>query len=248
MIRNFVTALQFLTIITVSRKQRAAGDDLAASLPYFPLVGFLIGLCLVYADLALAWVLPHTIGNALLVLLAVVITRALHVDGLADTFDGFMGGADREAKLRIMKDSSIGTAGALGIIFLLFLKYLSLNILFHDNKTAALLMAPLLGRWSQTLMVFRAAYARESGTGRAFVGRLGTGGMIAAALSTVVLSAFVAGPWALVFVPALFAATLLARWYIVRSLGGVTGDTIGAVSEVNEALVLLLFVVVSGGG
>lgn len=247
MIRNFVTALQFLTIFTVSRKQRPEGD-LAKSLPYFPFVGFLIGLCLVYADQALAWVLPHTIGNALLVLLAIVITRALHVDGLADTLDGFMGGADREAKLRIMKDSSIGTAGALGIIFLLFLKYLSLNILFHDNKTAALLMAPLLGRWSQTLMVFRAAYARENGMGRAFVGRLKTGGMVAAALVTVVLSAFVAGLWALVFVPAVLIVALLARWYIVRTLGGVTGDTVGAVSELSETLVLLLFVVIFGGG
>jgi adenosylcobinamide-GDP ribazoletransferase len=248
MIRNFINALQFLTIFTVSRKQRPAEGDLAKSLPYFPAVGFLIGLCLVYADQALARVLPHTISNALLVLLAIVLTRALHVDGLADTLDGFMGGADREAKLRIMKDSSIGTAGAIGIIFLLFLKYLSLNILFSDNKTAALLMAPLLGRWSQTLMVFRAAYARENGMGRAFSGRLGTSGMIAAAVVAIVLSAFVAGLWALVFVPSVLIVALLARWYIVRALGGVTGDTVGAVSELSETLVLLLCVVIFGGG
>ncbi len=177
MIKNFIHAFQFLTIFTVSRKERVTEGDLARSMVYFPLVGFLLGVILVYTDKALSYVLPHTIGNALLLLISVLLTRALHIDGLADTLDGIMGGSDRESRLRIMKDSRLGTAGALGIVFVLLVKYLCLNNLFSDDKTEALLVAPVLSRWSQAVMVFRANYVREQGMGRAFVGHLRATGL-----------------------------------------------------------------------
>lgn len=247
MIKNFVTALQFLTIFTVSKRQISEAD-LARSLVYFPLVGFFLGVLLVYSDLAMEWVFPHTIANAWLLILSVILTRALHVDGLADTLDGFMGGSDRESRLRIMKDSRLGTAGALGIVFSLFLKYLSLNNLFGDEKTAALLTAPVLGRWSQTIMVFRSDYVRQAGMARAFVGHLRLGGLAAASILALGLSAFVSEARAIFIVPAVAALTYISRMFVVRKIGGVTGDTIGAVSELTEVLVFLLFVVLSSGG
>lgn len=247
MIKNFITALQFLTIFTVSKRQRSE-SDLARSMVYFPLVGFFLGVILVYSDIAMEWVFPHTIANAWLLILSVILTRALHVDGLADTLDGFMGGSDRESRLRIMKDSRLGTAGALGIVFSLFMKYLSLNNLFGDEKTAALLTAPVLGRWAQTIMVFRSDYVREAGMARAFVGHLRLGGLAAASILALGLSAFVSESRAIFIVPAVAALTYISRLFIVRKIGGVTGDTIGAVSELNEVLVFLLFVVLSNGG
>jgi adenosylcobinamide-GDP ribazoletransferase len=248
MIKNLITALQFLTIVTVSKKHNVEEGDLARSLVYFPFVGFLLGILLVYSDKSLSYVLPHTIANAFLLLISVIATRALHIDGLADTLDGIMGGTDRESRLRIMKDSRLGTAGALGIIFLLLVKYLSLNNLFLDAKTSALLLAPTLGRWSQTLMVYRASYGREQGMGHAFVGHLGTGGLAVASVVTVGFAAFVSEIWAVPLIAGTAVLTLSCRWYFVRKLGGVTGDAIGAVSELNEALSLLLFVVFAGGG
>ena len=198
--------------------------------------------------------LPQTVANALLVALSVLVTRALHLDGLADTFDGLMGGRDHASRLSIMRDSRLGTAGAVGIFFVLFLKYVSLNNLIESEKVAALLTAPVLARWSQTLMVFKANYGREDGMGKAFVGHLRAGSMTAASAIAIGLSAFVVlglDLRSVILIISLVCGvallTFAGRWYLVRKLGGVTGDAIGAVSELNEVLVLLLFVVFSGG-
>ncbi len=255
MIKNFITALQFLTIFTVKKKHVVEEGDLARSMFYFPVIGFLIGVILVYADKAFtAAALPFTIGNLLLLALSVLATRALHIDGLADTCDGIMGGKDHGSRLAIMKDSRLGTAGALSIIFIVFLKYLCLNNLFNSEKVAALLTAPMLGRWSQTLMVFKANYGRETGMGKVFVGHLRSSSLTAASVIAIGLSAFVTLRedtrsifLVLSLICGVLLLTLLGRWYLIRKLGGITGDAIGAVSELNEALVLLLFVILTFG-
>ncbi len=253
MVKRFVTALQFLTIFRVRKYEDVSEGDLAESMVFFPLVGFLIGVILVYADLGLQWIVPETLGNALILVVLAVITRALHIDGLADTSDGLMGGRDRESRLVIMRDSRIGTAGVLSIIFLVLIKYLSLNTLFHEQKTIALLMMPLFGRWSQLLMMYRAEYGRPDGMGRAFVGHVRGTGLLAATALTLVLSSFVLvhdlATWllAVVIICAVLLFTVLCRWYVVGKLGGVTGDAVGAVSELNETMTLLLFVLFLSG-
>jgi adenosylcobinamide-GDP ribazoletransferase len=136
---------------------------------------------------------------------------------------------------------------------MLFLKYLCLNNLFNSEKVAALLVAPMLSRWSQTIMAFKGNYGREEGMAKAFVGHLRTSGLVFASLAAVGLSAFVVAQQELksvYLIASMFigvvAFTLLGRHYLVRKLGGVTGDAIGAVSELNEVLVLLLFVIFTG--
>jgi adenosylcobinamide-GDP ribazoletransferase len=248
MLRNFITALQFLTVFTVKKDHEVRENDLARSMTFFPFVGLFIGLILVWADRALLWVFPDAIGNIFLLLLSMVITRALHMDGLADSLDGIMGGKDPESRLAIMRDSRIGTAGVLGIVLILLIKYVCLNNLFDDYKAAALLTAPAFGRWSQMLMMFQADYGREDGLGKAFVGHVRLGGLIAASAGSLGISAYVIvhdnrTAVLAVAIPLLIALfTVLWRWYVVRRVGGVTGDAVGAASEMNEALTLLLFV------
>lgn len=252
MLKNFITALQFLTVITVSKDQEADESDLARSMVFFPFVGLLIGLLLVWADRALLLFFPDTITNIFLLVIAMLVTRALHIDGLADSIDGIMGGKDRESRLAIMRDSRIGTAGVLGIVFVLLIRYVCLNNLFDDYKAAALLTAPAFGRWSQMLMMFQANYGREDGLGRAFVGHVRLGGLTAASVIALGISAYVIvqdGRTAVlaVAIPLLIALfTVLWRWYVVRRIGGVTGDAVGAASEMNEAVTLLLFVALLG--
>lgn len=255
MIKNFITALQFLTIITVRKDHEVAEGDLAKSVVYFPLVGFLIGVLLVNADKLFALIaLPQTIATFLLIILSVLITRALHIDGLADTLDGLMGGRDHSSRLAIMKDSRLGTAGALGILFVLFMKYLCLNNLFESERIVALLVAPVLARWAQTLMVSNAEYGREQGMGKAFVGHLRSSGLVATSAVAIGLSAFVLvrlDLHSVILFFVLICGVPLLTWfgkrYLVRKLGGITGDAIGAMSELNEVLVLFLFVVLSSG-
>lgn len=248
MLRNFITALQFLTILTVKKDHEVDENELASSMVYFPFVGFLIGLILAWADRALLWLLPDTIANLFLLMLSVVITRALHVDGLADSMDGLMGGRDRESRLAIMKDSRIGTAGVLAIVLVFSVKYVCLNNLFGQYKTIALLTAPAFARWSQMLMMFKAHYAREEGMGKAFVGHVRAAGVLGASVITLGISAFVIvyderTAILAVGIPLSVAAfTAFWRWFINRKVGGITGDSVGAASELNETLALLLFV------
>lgn len=255
MLKNFITALQFLTIVTVRKDHKIEEGDMAKSIVYFPVVGFLIGVLLVNADKIFALIaLPQTIATFLLVIMTVLITRALHIDGLADTLDGLMGGYDHSSRLAIMKDSRLGTAGAIGIVFSLFMKYLCLNNLFESDRIVALLVSPVLGRWAQTLMISNAEYGRENGMGRAFVGHLRSSGMAATSAVAIGLSAFVVvrlDLHSVILFFVLICGVLLLTWlgkrYLVRKLGGVTGDAIGAMSELNEVLVLILFVILSGG-
>jgi len=249
MLHKFITALQFLTVFTVKKDHEVDENDLARSMVYFPFVGFVIGIVLVYADKVLLRLFPDTISNIFLVLLSVLVTRALHVDGLADSVDGIMGGKDRESRLAIMRDSRIGTAGVVSIFFVLLIKYVCLNNLFEEHKTAALLTAPAFSRWAQMLMMFEANYGREDGMGKAFVGHVRLSGLLAASVITVGLSGFVIYQYdtqtivLAVGIPCLVALfTVLWRWFVVRKVGGVTGDSVGAVSGMTEALTLLLFV------
>jgi len=253
MVRNFMTAVQFLTALPVSRKHTVNENDLAKSMIYFPFVGFLLGVILVYSDRGLLWLFPDTISNIFLLLLSVILTRALHVDGLADTIDGITGGSDAPSRLAIMKDSRIGTAGVLSVLFLILIKYACLNMLFNDVKTSALLTAPVFGRWSQMLMMFKANYGREEGLGKAFVGHLRSGGLVAATVVSLGLSAFVImddirSVYLAIGLPfAVAGFTIAWRWFTVRKLGGVTGDAVGAASEMTEALAFLLFVFIMTG-
>jgi adenosylcobinamide-GDP ribazoletransferase len=255
MLKNLITAMQFLTIVTVKKEYQEEERSLARSIIYFPVIGFLIGFVLINADrLMLFSALPQTIANMVLVALSVLITRALHIDGLADTLDGLMGGHDAPSRLAIMRDSRLGTAGALGIFFVLFFKYTALNNLFENEKAVALLTAPLLARWSQTLMLYNSKYGREDGLGKAFVGHLRASGMAAASALAIALSAFVVVRQDvrslvlfLCMICGVVILTLLGRWFAVRKLEGITGDAIGAVNELNEVFVLLLCVAFSSG-
>ena len=249
MFRNFVTALQFLTVFTIKKDHEVREDELARSMVFFPFIGFLIGVILVYADRLLLRLLPDTIANVFLLLIAAMVTRALHIDGLADSVDGIMGGRDPQSRLAIMKDSRIGTAGVLAVFFVLLVRYACLNNLFDEYKAAALLTAPAFSRWSQMLMMFKADYVRPNGMGKAFVGHVRASGIAAASIITAGLSGFVIYQYdvrtavlavAIPFVVGLF--TMAWRWFVVRKTGGVTGDAVGAASEMNEALTLLLFV------
>ena len=255
MIKNIITALQFLTIFRVRKHHDIGENDLARSMVHFPLVGFFIGFLLVNVDKGLALVaIPQAVTSFVVVIASVLITRALHVDGLADTCDGIMGGHDHASRLAIMKDSRLGTAGAIGILSVLFMKYLCLNNLYETERVAALLTAPALGRWSQTFMVFKSDYGRENGMGRAFVGHLRSSGLTWATVIAACLSAFVvvrADVRSMVLFAGMMLGvlvlTLIGKRFLAAKLGGVTGDTIGAMNELNEALVLFIFVIFSGG-
>lgn len=240
-LRHFVVACQFLTVLRLSsRCHEPAPPELAASMAWYPLVGWLLGGGLVLADLALSPWLDPVVVNGLLVTILVALTGGLHQDGLADTLDGLAGGRSPEARLAIMRDPRIGAIGVTGLVLALLLRYAGLLALPEAGRLPVLLAMPAVGRWAMVVGGYGAAYARAGGgLAQPFLAHL-TGrqlliGTVFLALPLVLLL----GPLA---VAALAVAAALARGmtaWMSGKLGGVTGDTLGATNELAEIVFLL---------
>lgn len=238
---DFRAACAFLTVFPVAGNVTIDDERLSRSMGLFPAVGLALGLGLVVCNWLLSPLIPRAVLDCLLLLLLVLATGALHLDGIADMIDGLAGGRDRESSLRIMKDSRVGAMGAVGLVMLLLLKYLSLFHVPLEHKSAALLIMPTAGRWCQVFLSRCSTYIRsEGGTGSVFVDQVGDGELLRASvtilLAVPVLFSF-KGFWLAVLL-LVFAALLM--YYFERRLGGVTGDVLGAATEIVEVFSLLL--------
>ena len=196
------------------------------------------GLRHVIAGLLAGWLFGEPLRAVVVVAAWMVVTWGLHLDGLADSADALFSWRSREKKLEIMKDSRIGTMGSLALISAVLLKVVAIYSLGPAWWVGALL-APMWGRWSDIYGIFFFPAAREGGMGRNFNEQVRKKDFIFATISALLIGALLLPPWgALVGVVALAIAHLLARW-MVGVLGGLTGDTYGALSEVGEIVVLL---------
>jgi adenosylcobinamide-GDP ribazoletransferase len=210
----------------------------ARAMVAFPVVGLLIGACGAGAGLVAGWLFGEPLRAVAVVVAWMVVTWGLHLDGLADSADALFSFRSRERKLEIMKDSRIGTMGSLALISAVLLKVGALYSLGPLWWIGALL-APMWGRWSDIYGIFFFPAAREGGMGRNFNEQVRRRDFIFATISALLIGGLILPPWgALVGLVVLVAAHLLARW-MVGVLGGLTGDTYGALSEVGEIVVLL---------
>jgi adenosylcobinamide-GDP ribazoletransferase len=237
-VNAFFSALQFLTCFPLPRLEERPADEWAGAAVFFPVVGFLFGLILVLINLLLD---PFTSSGPLSVLLVTILallTRGLHLDGLGDTFDGLGAGGDREHVLRIMDDSHVGAFGVIAIISVLLLKIHSIESLEND-RWRALLAAPVLGRWSMVLLGFRSTAAKP-GLGASLINQLKTRDFVLASIITAVLAAVILRATGVALMASVAVFTIASKSYFHRRLGGVTGDTFGAIGEVAETAVLVL--------
>lgn len=236
-------ALGFLTILPVPQRlmQDISPRDLAASLGLYPLVGCILGtlcLCVAYP---LCTVVPLPILAVLMALLLAVLTRFFHLDGLADLADGLWGGYTMERRLEIMKDSHTGSFGAAAISLILLLKSASFFSLLTLHAWPALVMVPTLSRYAVVLAAYGSRYARkEGGLGRAFLDHVKLQDLVAASL----LGAAISASASVVLAAPMFITAVVCGWSLKRlahrMLGGVTGDVLGAVNELTEAVLLML--------
>lgn len=238
-------ATAFLTLFPVGPKETVAPIQLARSLTWFPLVGLLLGLLLAGLDLLLEPYLPATVVVGVLLVLLVLLTGGLHLDGVADLADGLGGGRDAAARLRIMKDSRVGAMGVIALILLLLLKYLSLAAFPAGERTVALLLMPAAGRWLPVLLAVTSPYARpEGGTGGAFIDHAGWWHLFGATGLLLALALFLCNWSGAVVLISLAMILFLFRVFVMARLGGVTGDVLGATVEGGEVLTLLLLLLV----
>lgn len=239
--KGFLTALQFLTIIRISRDTDITGEKLGRSMACFPLVGLLIGLLLVAVRTVFSYLLPASLVDILVIVALVILAGAFHLDGFADTIDGLAGGKDKEKTLAIMRDSRIGSFAVAGLILLLMLKVFALMEVPEEVKNRTLLIMPVLGRWSTVQLAACFSYARSGqGTALAFTQFAGKKEYI---ISTLITAVIVIGLFQLKGLGAFLviaALTLLFGLFFKKRLGGVTGDIMGAASEINEVVALLM--------
>jgi adenosylcobinamide-GDP ribazoletransferase len=239
-IRPFFIALQFLTVIPVRLKHAPTAEAQGWSVVYYPLVGLLLGAFLIGS----AWLcvdLPPAVGAALVLTLWVLLTGALHLDGLADCADAWVGGlGDRQKTLDIMKDPRAGPMAVIALALVLLLKFTALQTLLAAQHWQLLLIAPMFSRSVPCLLFFTTPYARPDGLGRSAalqMPRLPCYVMLAMVVLTMIAVLGMAGLWLIGSGMALLAAL---RWLMLRRINGITGDTIGASIELLETMTLIL--------
>lgn len=241
MIRAFILALQLLTRLPVpSLGAPPRPQQMGQSALFFPVVGLLIGALLAGVHLALQGIAPGVLA-ALILTVWVLITGGLHLDGLADTADAWVGGqGDRDRTLAIMKDPRSGPI-AIGVIVLLLLnKFAALQALSADAACAALLLVPALGRAVIVALLLTTPYVRPAGLGApyaAYLPRQWCGLLLALIATTTVAVSGWAGVGILV---GLGIGVLGLRQALMRRLGGITGDILGAACELAEMAALLV--------
>jgi len=237
--RLFFTAFQFLTIIPLPFRLNYQDGDMGRSMRWFPLVGLALGFMLAGLHYCLLLIFPEQIVALLLVAILALATGALHLDGLADVFDGFGARGGQERFLAVMKDSGTGAIGAVALFLGLLLKYQALLNLPAVMKLGGIVLFPAVARFSQVLMTVGSRKARADGLGAGFISGAGWKDVLLAT-ATVLTAAFAllgSIGMACCLIVALFA--WLSRGYFHRRLGGVTGDIIGCTSELAEILALL---------
>ena len=202
-------------------------------------MGLALGLVLAGADRALLLVFPSLLTAALVVTLWKVLTGGLHLDGLADGLDG-LAGRDAAHRLAIMRDSRIGVFGAVGVILALLLSLVALAELPAPARAAALVLAPVVGRLAPLLTgaLFPAA-TPSSGAGDAFMASLPRAAGLLSGAVVVILVGFLLGPRGVAMVATGVAAAMIWSGFLVRRVGGLTGDGLGAGVELAELGVLL---------
>ena len=233
---SFFAALQFLTLCPWPKRIERCADEIGRSAIFFPVVGFLLGSILVLANFLLEPFASAILVSVVLVTLMALLTRGLHLDGLGDTFDGLGAGGDRERMLRIMDDSHTGAFGLIAIVLVLFFKIHAIESL-EVERWRALLATPVLGRWAMILLGYR-SHAAKQGLGATLIDHLSAKQFLWATLISVLLVAAILHGVGIAMMVWVTLFTMASKIYFHRRLGGVSGDTFGAVGELSETSVL----------
>jgi len=237
---SLLTALGFLTVIPVGRG--ASPQTLGRSIPFYPVVGLLLGLILAGADRLLGF-LPGAVVNGLLLVILALATGGLHLDGFIDTCDGLVGMKKPSQRWEIMKESRVGGFGVIGAVLLLLVKYAALGDL--PQRPEALILMPVIGRWVGVLAISAFPYAKPEGLGRTFKDAARPGHFVLASLFALALSLALFRLEGLALMLGVGVLVSGLGLYLKGRFAGLTGDNYGALIEAGEAGFLLLVITFS---
>ncbi|NOY83847.1 MAG: adenosylcobinamide-GDP ribazoletransferase, partial [Nitrospirae bacterium] len=171
--KAFFSALSTLTVLPVPRRFHQCDEkSLAASVVYFPVVGLFVGVLLVGLLYFLKAIFPPLVLAAVLLFVLVMLTGALHLDGVADLADGLGAGGAPERMLAVMKESQVGAFGVIALVLVLLLKFSLFFEIIDKGRWLDFVLMTLLSRWAMALAAFLGKYPRVAGTGLAFIGKI----------------------------------------------------------------------------
>lgn len=237
-LRAFRVAVTFLTIVPVGGAGVEPGDRLGRA--YFPAVGALVGLAAGIVFMVVSVLIGPLVAPVAAVATGAVITGGLHLDGLADSADGLLGGGNRKQRLEIMRDPRLGSFGAIALVLVLLGDVAALSEMTPIRALAGLIAAGALSRLAMLAVVTLVPYARPDGLGLMAQGEHGARDIAVGALFSVIACA-PGGARALVALPVVAMTTALVVALARRRIGGATGDVYGACAEVGQLAALLAF-------
>jgi len=244
---SFLAAIQLLTSIPIRLKGELTAKQLGRATAWFPVIGLIIGGILAGLNWVFNLILPPLVTNILLIITLVILTGAMHLDGLSDTCDGIAGHKTVEERWKVMHDSRVGAFGVVGIVLILLAQYAALSNVPPDKMTPVLLLMPTVSRWAMVYSIFAFPYARPAGLGKAYKEATGWAQFMIATVITLAIAGglyplFNVGGF-LLFGGVAVVATALA-FYFRYKFAGLTGDTYGATNEVAEVMALIFVIII----
>ncbi|MDV7498306.1 adenosylcobinamide-GDP ribazoletransferase [Acinetobacter baumannii] len=238
----FWIALQFLTVLPIELKTIPTAQQNGRAILFYPLVGLIIGGIL-FLVTCIFVKLPALLLAVIVLALWIWLTGGLHLDGLADTADAWVGGfGDKLRTLQIMKDPSCGPIGVLSLVIICLLKFALVYVLIEQHQSLFLICIPILGRVVPSILFLTTPYVREKGLGRSLTDHLPkTASWI---ITGFVLLLPLYWEWqGLIAIIGFLISLVYLRHVFIKRIGGITGDTVGAAIEIGETVLIFTFVV-----
>jgi len=253
--RRILLAIQFLTIIPLVDPDRSDEKEIGSATAFFPLVGFIEGGVIAILSMLLLRFLPHDAVSLFVILFLIMINGGLHLDGLADTFDAIGVRGEKAKKLAIMKDGSTGPMGVVSIVITILANYILINAILHYVASPVylemLVSMPVVTRWAMVCAIYYSKPAREDGLGRFFIEHTGNREFIIATVMTfgfVSLTSVFSGLnlfllFCIIIFPILYIVSIITVWGFSQQFGGLTGDSFGAINEIQRIVFLIIAVI-----
>jgi len=234
-------ALQFLTILPVGQVRFDDQEQLSLSVLYYPLVGAVIGVFIVALALVSEGVFSPLLTAVVVVSLWLALTGALHMDGLADSADAWIGGLGSASRtLALMKDPTCGPIAVAAVVLVLMLKVAAVAQLLATANVYSLLWVPVMARVALLLLLVSTPYIREGGVAETLLREFSKPAAIALSAVVSVLLLLSLSTTAVLMIVCLALLLIYLRQLMMDRLGGCTGDTLGAAAELSEVALLLL--------
>lgn len=260
--KQLFLAFQFLTIIPLKIKGDVSKKDIARSAIFFPIVGAFQGLLIVLSAILLLDIFHPEVVSGVLILILILSNGGFHLDGIADTFDAIAVKStsnkvkDREKRLSVMKDSTIGAIGVIAIVITILIKFSFINFIISNTSLpitySLLFLMPVFSKWIMILSMYHGVSARSEGLGQIFINNIRINTVVTSSLILIFMYALIAKIHLfkiygnsnikifLILCTVLYIFSIISAKFCNKRFGGLTGDNLGAVSEISEILFLMV--------